>query len=105
MLTRRQKQALDFIAAELGRTGGVAPSYREIAQGLGMRSVSQARLLVQRLQERGAVVVHPVRWRALEIVQGNAREPQSVPRGPLCLWLRFDEARKELDFHGIATGG
>jgi SOS-response transcriptional repressor LexA len=53
-LTPRQREALAFIAAHL-RRHGEAPSYRQIAVGLGVVGTSTIARLVEGLIERGAL--------------------------------------------------
>jgi SOS-response transcriptional repressor LexA len=53
VITKQQRKALVFIEAELERTGGIAPSVREIADHFHYRSPTMARHLLQGLAERG----------------------------------------------------
>ncbi|MDP2649026.1 MAG: transcriptional repressor LexA [bacterium] len=52
MLTKRQKQVLDFINQNISKKG-VAPTLREIARHLGIRSVGTAHEHLQALQDKG----------------------------------------------------
>ena len=52
MLTKQQRKALLFIEAELQRTGGVAPSVRELADHFHYRSPTMARRRLIGLEER-----------------------------------------------------
>lgn len=73
MLTARMRQCLSAIEDHL-RDRGIAPSYDELAEKLGLRSKSGIHRLVISLEERGLVRRLPGRARALEIIK-----PQTVP--------------------------
>lgn len=68
-LTRRQREALNFINRFIAEHGGVSPSRREIADGLGMKSSAQAHYILARLKERGHVDWQPGRARALTVLE------------------------------------
>lgn len=59
-LTKRQKQALDFIR-DFVREYGFAPSYEEIGRGLGISSQSTVHEHVENLQKKGYLIK---RWNA-----------------------------------------
>ena len=73
MLTKQQRKALLFIEAEMERTGGVAPSVRELADHFHYRSPSMARRLLIGLEERGFVRRLPGKDRAIEVVKPVSR--------------------------------
>ena len=52
MITKQQRKALVFIEAEMERTGGVAPTVREIAAHFHYRSTSPARRRCMRAGQR-----------------------------------------------------
>ena len=54
MLTRLQRKGLIFIEAELERTGGIAPTAREVADHFPYRTATTARRLLG-LEERGFI--------------------------------------------------
>ena len=62
-----------FIEAEIERTGGVAPSVREIADHLHYRSPTMARRLLIGLEERGFIGRLPAKDRAIEVVKPVSR--------------------------------
>ena len=62
-----------FIEAELERTGGIAPSVREIADHFQYRSPSMARRLLMGLEERGFIRRLPAKDRAIEVVKPVSR--------------------------------
>ena len=68
LLTVRQMQALQFIehySAETGR----APSFREIAVGIGAKSLSSVHRIVRCLIQRGYLAEYKRRARALEVIR------------------------------------
>ena len=71
MITKQQRKALVFIEAETERTGGVAPSVREIADYFHYRSPSMARRLLIGLEERG--FIRRAKDRAIEVVKPVSR--------------------------------
>jgi repressor LexA len=73
MITKQQRKALLFIEAEIERTGGVAPSVREIADHFHYRSPSMARRLLIGLEERGFIRRLPAKDRAIEVVKPVSR--------------------------------
>ena len=73
MITKQQRKALVFIEAEMERTGGVAPSVREIADHFHYRSPTMARRLLIGLEERGFIRRLPAKDRAIEVVKPVGR--------------------------------
>lgn len=55
MLTRKQREALDFIREFIAGSGGVAPSYEEIAVGIGSRSKSHIGEILDALEGRDLI--------------------------------------------------
>ena len=62
-----------FIESQIERTGGVAPTVREIADHLHHRSTSMARRLLKGLEERGFIRRLPSKVRAIEVVRPLSR--------------------------------
>ena len=62
-----------FIEAELERTGGIAPSVREIADHFHYRNPSMAWRLLMGLEERGFIRRLPAKDRAIEVVRPVSR--------------------------------
>lgn len=56
-LTKRQKDAYDFIKS-YANEAGFGPSYEEIATGLGLASKSGVHRLVYGLVDRGMLIKH-----------------------------------------------
>lgn len=73
MLTPLQRKALVFIEAELARTGGIAPTVRELADHLQYRSPTVARRLLEGLEERGCIRRLEGKYRAIEVVKPTSR--------------------------------
>jgi repressor LexA len=69
--THRQRQAETFIERYIQDNGGVPPSVRELAAGLGV-SASAAHGLVLRLSERGRVRFMPGRPRSIEVINDKS---------------------------------
>jgi repressor LexA len=73
MITKQQRKALLFIEAEMERTGGIAPSVRELADHFRYRSPSMARRLLMALEDRGFIRRLPAQDRAIEVVKPVSR--------------------------------
>ena len=76
-MTERQKMVLDFIQTFI-KMKGFAPSYNEIAQGLGMKSKSNIHRLVHVLRQRGLLQVKPHMIRSLKVVDNTVKELSSL---------------------------
>ena len=74
-LTKKQTVVLDFID-EFTRERGFSPSYREIMNGVGLRSVSAVAEHVDNLVEKGALIKAPGEARSLTVV--DFRHPETV---------------------------
>lgn len=66
MMTRRQRDALNFIAAYI-QEHGISPSFDEINIGLGLNSKSGVHRLVEALRERGEIEYLPYRARSIRL--------------------------------------
>lgn len=66
-LTGRQQQILDYLVKEV-QEKGYAPSVREIAEALGLRSPSTVHQHLMALERKGCIRRHGERMRALEVV-------------------------------------
>lgn len=80
VLTRRQKQLLDFIRAHIKRRG-YAPTLVEMGRHLGLGSVATVHKHLRQLEEKGVIRRLPNRSRALELVDAGA--VPGVTRVPL----------------------
>ena len=68
MLTRKQRELLQFIQERLGDTG-ISPSFDEMKDALGLKSKSGVHRLITGLEERGFIRRLPHRARALEVTR------------------------------------
>lgn len=78
MVTRRQKQVLDFLRAYIDRHG-YAPSLGEIGAALGLGSLATVHTHLQRLERKGLVRRRPRQSRALELVDPSPSGVRAVP--------------------------
>lgn len=69
MLTPRQLECLNWIAQYQCDTGGASPTIREISDGMGLKSGSQALTTLRALEDRGFIKRMPNRIRAIEILK------------------------------------
>ena len=77
LLTKRQKEILDFITEFTGEYG-YAPSVREIAKGLGLSSAGTVHEHLQGLKEKGYLESEDNRARSLEVVEAIANFTRAV---------------------------
>ena len=68
MLTRKQHELLTYIDGQLDNTG-VAPSYDEMKDAVGLKSKSGIHRLITALEERGFIRRLPHRARAVEVLK------------------------------------
>jgi len=68
---------LDFIQTFI-KMKGFAPSYNEVAKGLGMRSKSNIHRIVHVLRARGLLQVKPHMIRSLKVVDNTVKELVSL---------------------------
>jgi len=68
MLTKRQKQALDYIKAYQREHGGVSPAMIEIGKAIGTKHKSVVHRLLTGLEQRGHIVRLPNRARAIDVL-------------------------------------
>lgn len=66
-MTEKRKLVLDFIRGYM-KIHGVAPSYRVIAEGIGLRSKANIHRIVHRLVSDGHLELHPRRVGQIKIV-------------------------------------
>jgi repressor LexA len=71
--TRRQKELLDFVATFIGQYG-YGPSYREIMNGLGYKSVSTVAIHIDGLIAKGYLRKRDKSARSLEVVSTDIRK-------------------------------
>jgi repressor LexA len=78
VLTRRQKEVLDYLRQHIAAEG-IAPSLEEIGRKLGLGSLATVHKHLERLEERGAIRRLKHRSRALEIVPPSGGRAVQVP--------------------------
>jgi repressor LexA len=77
-LTRKQKVVLDYITNFLGERG-YAPSYEEIAKGVGLASLSTVHLHVENLRLKGFLARKWNGHRSLDLIQCSQKETCEAP--------------------------
>ncbi len=76
-MTRQQQALLTFIREHVGRSG-FAPSYREMADALGLRSKAGVHRLVVALEKLGHIRRLPNHARSVELIEVD--QPDNVVR-------------------------
>lgn len=79
-LTPNQARLLAVIKTEIARTGGVAPTLREMCAALGFKSPGHATRVLGMLEERGHIRRVPYRARAIEILEASDDAPSAARR-------------------------
>lgn len=69
MITSRQRQTLLFIQDYQRENGGISPSFKEIGNGINIKSKSSIYTFLDGLEERGFIRRLPDRARAIEILR------------------------------------
>lgn len=77
-LTPRQREVLEFITRQV-RERGLAPSVREVAYSLGLRSPATAQRHIWALVEKGYLRRIPGRMRGLELARARPEEVVHLP--------------------------
>jgi repressor LexA len=80
MLTAKQAQCLTAIEQALADRG-VAPSYDDLKQALGLASKSGVHRMITALEERGFIRRLPRRARAIEIIKPQLHPGSDYERG------------------------
>jgi repressor LexA len=79
MLTLKQTNVLKFIA-DYVRCYRRSPTFREIGQGVGVRSTNTVAHYIRVLEEKGAIARVPGEPRTIELVQSKLAEPGLTAR-------------------------
>src|SRR5215475_6773258 len=84
MLTKKQRELLQFIQERLADTG-ISPSFDEMKEALGLKSKSGVHRLITGLEERGFIRRLPHRARALDIMRlaDDQRKPAAAAPKPV----------------------
>ncbi len=77
-ITKKQKAVLDFIEQRIEETG-IAPTVRDICEGLGLSSPSTVHVHLKTLEEKGYIHRDPLKSRCITIV---GRETKKAPKEP-----------------------
>lgn len=78
MLTQKQFKLLKFIEEYLNKNG-LAPSYDEMKEGIGIKSKSGIHALISSLEERGYLKRLPNKARAIDIIRAaGERRPSGI---------------------------
>lgn len=95
-LTAKQAELLAFVEGHMAANNGIAPSFEEMALGVGVASKSGIHRLLTALEERGYIRRLRDRARALEVV------PPAERRHPGVSLMAFstDELFRELERRG-----
>lgn len=76
-ITKKQKAVLDFIAKTIDETG-IAPTVRDICDGLGLSSPSTVHVHLKTLEDKGLIHRDPLKSRCITIV-GHERPAADEP--------------------------
>ena len=76
-VTYSQKRVLDFVK-EFIEKRGYSPSFQEIAEGLGLRSLATVAKHIKNLKEKGLLKDSFNRSRSLEVVEPGSLESRFV---------------------------
>ncbi len=79
MLTLKQRNVLKFIE-DYVRCHQRAPTFREIGQGVGVRSTNTVAHYIRVLEEKGAIARVPGEQRSIELIQSELDEPRPISR-------------------------
>lgn len=90
-LTTQQSNLLSYLRRYMARTGGVAPTVREMMTGIGSKSPGHVHAILSRLEDRGAIRRLPGRDRAIELV--GQTDLTAVPVHALLAELRRRDIR------------
>lgn len=90
-VTKRQAELLDYIEVYQQHNGGVAPSFEEMKDALGLKSKSGVHRLITSLEERGLISRIPDRARAIRTARLPEYGLQSYSTGELVAELERRE--------------
>jgi len=95
MLTHRQKRVLDYIEQATHASGGVPPSFKEIAQALDIPSKNSVYQAVNALERRGFIRRLRERARAIEVIRSSGSVSSPLHHAGRVRWFRFDDETKQ----------
>ena len=102
MLTRKQHELLTFINEAL-ETTGIAPSYDEMKDAVGLKSKSGIHRLITALEERGFIRRLPHRARAVEVVKLSREAERARAGGSNVVHADFAGARGGGEIAAVAV--
>ena len=79
--TKRQKELLDYVDGFI-QTHGYGPSYREVMNALGYKSVSTVAIHINGLITKGYLRKRDNSARSLEVVTTQVTSAEHTPKGP-----------------------
>ena len=74
-ITKKQKAVLDFIEKTIDETG-IAPTVRDICEGLGLSSPSTVHVHLKTLEDKGLIHRDPLKSRCITIVGHERKQPE-----------------------------
>jgi hypothetical protein len=86
-LTKKQRDLVNYLVSYI-REHRYSPSYREIAEHFGYRSLATVHEHVGKLAAKGLLRVHAGQRRSIEVLSTDDREPGYVPVFAPTEWLR-----------------
>jgi lexA DNA binding domain len=92
-ITKKQQRILDFIL-DFNDKNGLSPTYREIAAGIGLKSVASVAEHIDNLVALGAIRKNNESGRLLEVV--DLTFPETTALFKSRLYIASDEERKIL---------
>lgn len=102
MLTRKQHELLTFVNEAL-ETTGIAPSYDEMKDAVGLKSKSGIHRLITALEERGFIRRLPHRARAVEVVKLSREAERARAGGSNVVHADFAGARGGGEIAAVAV--
>ena len=102
MLTKKQKQLLNYIGTFQSRNG-VTPSYEEMKDALALKSKSGIHRLILALEERGFVKRLAHKARALEIIKDGIANLDVSPHRKNVVIADFKEQSHNLSENKVST--
>ena len=76
-ITKKQKAVLDFIEKTIDETG-IAPTVRDICNGLGLSSPSTVHVHLKTLEDKGFIRRDPLKSRCITIVDHDHKQAEGV---------------------------
>ncbi len=77
-MTKRERDLLAFICTFI-EDRGKAPTYAEMAAGIGVKSRGNAHRLVRKLADQGYITFEPNSFRSIEVIDAKAAALWEAP--------------------------